>query len=414
MQTTRYWNALYSASNPLAELQPLRRISSFPSTRPIILLLAALIIGATGELRAEEESSPKAPKTPRPALQIINASAEPIDVIWIDGSNRRKIETVDAGGDKVIATTIGHRFEIVPQDSSAKADVVSKCLIQGFRFDPSAKDGVPKFYTQTASAGGFPVVASETVNPFALQEAVYLLNQMLREREDVRQALIDSGARLCIIAHDEFTTDLPEFAHMGNSPVPGFPGLSPKDFWDARARGTGGSPTDPFCSCGEENLLAYEGDPYHQESILIHEFAHCIHLRGMANVDPTFDDRLRETYEEAMKAGLWAGKYASVNHHEYFAEGVQSWFDNNRENDLEHNHVNTRDELLEYDPKLAAMCREVFGSTNIAYTKPTTRLRDHMAGYNPATAPKFRWPERLEHAKIAIRKAAQERADKAK
>ncbi len=31
-----------------------------------------------------------------------------------------------------------------------------------------------------------------------------------------------------------------------------------------------------------------------------------------------------------MKAGLWKGKYASVNHHEYFAEGVQSWFDDNR------------------------------------------------------------------------------------
>ena len=35
-----------------------------------------------------------------------------------------------------------------------------------------------------------------------------------------------------------------------------------------------------------------------------------------------------------------------MNHHEYFAEGVQSWFDNNRENDHDHNHVNTRAELL--------------------------------------------------------------------
>ena len=43
-----------------------------------------------------------------------------------------------------------------------------------------------------------------------------------------------------------------------------------------------------------------------------------------------------------MEEGLWKGKYASVNHHEYFAEGVQSWFDNNRENDHDHNHVNTR------------------------------------------------------------------------
>ena len=49
---------------------------------------------------------------------------------------------------------------------------------------------------------------------------------------------------------------------------------------------------DPYCSCGEENLLAYPGDPYAAENILIHEFAHNIHLRGMVNVDATFDTRL--------------------------------------------------------------------------------------------------------------------------
>ena len=91
-------------------------------------------------------------------------------------------------------------------------------------------------------------------------------------------------------------------------------------------------------------------------------------------MDPTFDARVKEAYDGAMKAGLWKGKYASVNHHEYFAEGVQSWFDNNRENDHDHNHVNTRAELLEYDPGLAALCREVFGDTELKYTKP-----DHAA-----------------------------------
>ncbi len=103
-----------------------------------------------------------------------------------------------------------------------------------------------------------------------------------------------------------------------------------------------------------------------------------------------------------MKAGLWKAAYASVNHHEYFAEGVQSWFDNNRENDNEHNHVNTRAELIEYDPGLAAICREVFGETVIKYSKPATRLTGHLAGYDPARAPTFVWPERLKKAKAAI------------
>jgi hypothetical protein len=172
----------------------------------------------------------------------------------------------------------------------------------------------------------------------------------------------------------------------------------------------GGSETDPFCSVAEENLLAFEGDPYAAECILIHEFAHNMHLRGMINVDPTFDSRLKSTYEAAMKAGLWKGKYASVNYHEYFAEGVQTWFDNNRVNDHDHNHVHLRSQLLEYDPGLAAICKEVFGDTELKYTKPATRLTGHLAGYDPSQAPKFEWPKRLLAAKDLIREKAVKRS----
>jgi hypothetical protein len=196
---------------------------------------------------------------------------------------------------------------------------------------------------------------------------------------------------------------------LGEQPLRRFPGISGKDYWDARARGMGGSERDPFCSCAEENLLSYPGDPYAAECILIHELAHNIHLRGMVNVDPTFDARLKATYEAAMAAGLWKGKYASVNHHEYFAEGVQSWFDNNRENDHDHNHVNTREELLEYDPRLAAICREVFGDTELRYTKPATRLHGHLQGYDPSSEPTFEWPARLNEVRDQIRRAAQRR-----
>lgn len=257
---------------------------------------------------------------------------------------------------------------------------------------------IDSFYEKYISASGYPIVASGKVNDYALREAAYLVDLMLARRPDVREAMIASGSRLIIMAHNEFTTDMPEYAHM-----------RPKDYWDARARGLGGSQHDPVCSCGEENLLAYPGDPYAAECILIHEFAHNIHLRGMVRVDPTFDARVKEAYDAAMKEGLWKGKYASVNHHEYFAEGVQSWFDNNREDDHDHNHVNTREELLKYDPRLAELCREVFGETKLTYTKPTTRLKDHLAGYDPAQAPRFVWPERLEKQKAAIRRQAEQR-----
>lgn len=272
---------------------------------------------------------------------------------------------------------------------------------------PPAELKAPEFYKKYLAAEGYPIVASAQVNDYALREAAFLVNKMLANRPDVRKAMIDSGSRLCIIGASEFTTDLPEFAKLRAPRA--YAEIGDKDYWDARARGTGGSETDPYCSCGEENLLGYPGDPYSTESILIHEFAHNIHLRGLVRVDPTFDKRLKECYDAALKAGLWKTKYASVNHHEYFAEGVQSWFSNNREPDHDHNHVNTRAELEEYDAGLAKICREVFGDTELVYTKPATRLQDHLAGYEPATAPKFVWPERLQKAKAEIRRQAENR-----
>ncbi len=247
------------------------------------------------------------------------------------------------------------------------------------------------FYKKHVSANGYPIISSDKVSDYALKEVAYLIDLMLAKRPDVREAMIKSGSRMIVMAHNEFTTDIPEHSH-----------LSPKTFWDARARGLGGSSHDPVCSCAEENVLGLKGDPYSTESIVIHEFAHNIHYRGMLEVDETFDDRLKETYQRAMNLKLWQGKYASTNHAEYFAEGVQSWFDNNRPPDHDHNHVDTRVELKEYDPGLAKICEEVFGDTELHYTKPVTRLTGHLQGYDPNTAPIFRWPEHLAEQKRKI------------
>ena len=265
---------------------------------------------------------------------------------------------------------------------------------------PPAELEVDPFYKKYLDASGYPIVSSDKVNDYALKEAAYLVDMMLAERPDLRKAMVASGSRLIVIAHSEFTTDIPEYSH-----------LTPKDYWDARARGLGGSREEPVCSCAEENVLAYNGDPYSTENILIHEFAHNIHYRGMINLDPTFDDRLRATYERAMAMGLWKSKYASVNHAEYFAEGVQSWFNNNRQPDHDHNHVDTREELREYDPGLASICEGVFGKTKLVYTKPTTRLEGHLAGYDPENSPTFQWPEKLKQMKQKIREDVKKRGD---
>lgn len=245
--------------------------------------------------------------------------------------------------------------------------------------------GLDSFYRKYASAGGFPIVASAKVSDFALIEAAWLVEQMLGERPDVLKAIVAAKVRLAIMAPTEYTTMIPEHRH-----------LKPKEYWDKRARGLGSSAEAPAVSCGEENLLGYPGDPYATESIFIHEFAHTIHLQGLTAVDPGFQAKLESAFGRAKLKGLWKGKYAGTNPAEYWAEGVQSWFDTNRENDHDHNHVNTREELRAYDPDLAALVEEALGDEPWRYRKPADRPQaGHLTGYEAAKAPVFAWPEKM-------------------
>jgi hypothetical protein len=149
-------------------------------------------------------------------------------------------------------------------------------------------------------------VASERVQPEALLEAAWLIDRMLAERPDVAAAIGRSPVRFVVMAHDEFTTDVPEHSD-----------LEPRDYWDRRARGLGATLERPATSCGEENLLCFTGDPYATENILIHELAHTIHQIGLAQVDPTFQKRLDAAFHEAERVGRWTGTYARENPAEY-------------------------------------------------------------------------------------------------
>lgn len=235
------------------------------------------------------------------------------------------------------------------------------------------------FYQKHIAVAGFPIVSSANVSDFALREAAWILQHMLPGREDLLRVMASNHCRLAVMAWNEYTTDLPEQRNM-----------KPRVFWDRRARGLGGS----VVSCGEENLLCFPGDPYSTENLLIHEFAHTLHGHGLRRTEPTFDRRLKAAFKSAIERGLWKGTYAGQDADEYWAEAVQDWFDNNRENDALHNHVNTRAELKEYDPELAKLCAEVFGENPWRYRKPMDREpadRAHLAGFDFAKSPRFRW-----------------------
>ncbi|MEJ6581924.1 MAG: hypothetical protein QNL33_01910 [Akkermansiaceae bacterium] len=229
----------------------------------------------------------------------------------------------------------------------------------------------------------FPIVASEKVQDAAIYEAANIIQSMLKNRPDIIRELAKNKIRYSIMSPDERTCDIPEHSD-----------LTPPAYWNRRARGLGATRERPSVSCGEENLLHNPGDPYSTESICVHEFAHAIHLMAVNSLDPTFNQRLAKTYAEAMARGLWASKYAATNKEEYWAEAVQSWFGTNRENDHDHNHVNTRTELVDYDPAIAKLCEEIFGDNNWRYIRadhPSRANEPHLKNLDRSKLAPFGW-----------------------
>merc|ERR1712080_244583 len=96
------------------------------------------------------------------------------------------------------------------------------------------------------------------------------------------------------------------------------------------------------------------------EDITVHEFAHSLHLTGLAPVFSDFDRRLQALYYAARSSGVWgSGHYAMTDFKEYFAEGVQSFFGCNM---ADYHAPVTRDLLRRRDPNLSTSLLSIWGT----------------------------------------------------
>jgi alpha-glucosidase len=230
--------------------------------------------------------------------------------------------------------------------------------------------GYDKFYTKYVDVNGIPLISSWRVPDSAFVAAhrtLYAMTSMLPKA--VLDSMVARGTRVAIMARYEGTTDIPEHRYLVNDTA-----LN----WDLRARGLGGDLELPLTSCAEENVLAYQIDKYHAEDILIHEFAHSIHLIGLMLAVPDFDSRLKQCYENAKAKGILDNTYRITDKEEYMAEAVQDWFNVNAEmphTDGKHNWCNTREELQEFDPDLYNLLSEYFPNTTLQISKhPKTNI----------------------------------------
>lgn len=90
-------------------------------------------------------------------------------------------------------------------------------------------------------------MSSDKVRDEALEKAYEIVSLMLAKRPDVKQYMVNKGCHVMIIGEHEEVCDLPEYAHICNTP-------ENIAFWNKRARGFGGAPEDDFRPAVEKRM----------------------------------------------------------------------------------------------------------------------------------------------------------------
>lgn len=218
-------------------------------------------------------------------------------------------------------------------------------------------------YTQGCTVLDIRLLAEEEVDQAAIDGQADRVFNMLVSRQDLLAALQESGIEGRVIPSGSQITSVPDYADLYDD----YPGTD----WNRLGRSFPGTEFLPVFSGAEENLLCSSEDRYEGEDIFVRTFALTIRRFALDTVDEGTSAAINQAYSRAIAAGLWKNTLAEINDDEYWMEGVQSYFDANREDTAEdrepnssHNAVDTRDELAEYDSALWAIAKSVFGDTD--------------------------------------------------
>ncbi len=218
--------------------------------------------------------------------------------------------------------------------------------------------GLDAFYQKACMVHGLPVVASGVVADDALEAAGKILEGMLAPRPDLAAAMARRHFRLGVIGRDQRAVDLPEYRDL--------PVHFPRTDWDA-ARAYGATPQRPLAAAPEENLLCSGEDTYPGQSVLVHELGHSVLDMAVGPADRGFEARVEDAFAAARSMAVYRNTYAMTNHDEYWAEGVQDFFDASRPaygpdggGDGYDSPISSRETLRRYDPALYELIAEVF------------------------------------------------------
>jgi hypothetical protein len=275
---------------------------------------------------------------------------------------REQLKQYDPEGYELVKTT----FKLTPEKD---------WRYRPLRRQPSVIAPPPKFrihsyYTKFTLAREFTVLGSKHVSDAALLKANDTIRKMFAYRHDILKAMIAEGARLVVLGRSEKLSDLPEFKDAKNQ----------ADFDEVRYLDY--TPSRKLMVVPEENVLCLEGEPFAGKCMVVSVFAKGLyHATGLRPVDPDFerrrgkqqyelrvkrldiefDRRLQKCYEEAMSKGLWKGTGAARNRIEYWAAGVEAYFDAAGAGlppSLADRPITNRETLKAYDANLFALVEE--------------------------------------------------------
>jgi hypothetical protein len=234
---------------------------------------------------------------------------------------------------------------------------------------PPAKYKFDAYYTKFTFAREFPVLGSKRVGDEALLAANDTVRKMFAYRHDVLKALIADGARLVVLGRDEKLSELPEFKDAKNAELD-------------LVRYLDYSPALKLMVVPEENVLRLPKEPFAGKCMTVSVFAKGLYRgAGLRPVDPEFENRrAKQQYElhvkrldvefdkkvtalfdAATENKLWRGTAAARDRFEYWAAGVEAYFDATGSGTAPNGAdrpITTRETLKAYDPDLYALVAE--------------------------------------------------------
>jgi hypothetical protein len=277
-------------------------------------------------------------------------------------ATREQLKLYDPEGYELCRTT----FHFSPQnDWRYKPARVQPSVIA-----PPAKFNVDPYYSKFSYAREFVVLGSKHVSDEALLQANDTIRKMFAYRHDILKAMIADGARLVVLGRAEKLSDLPEFREAARKES-----FDEVRYWDYAPRGK-------LMVVPEENVLRLPKEPFAGKHMVVSVFAKGLYQvcgtrpaqpqgfgKGQKQqyelrvkpLDIEFGNQLAKLQEAARAGKLWRGTPADRDRAEYWAAGVEAYFDAAGAGFPPHaadRPITTREALKSYDPALFALVDE--------------------------------------------------------